>query len=96
MKTKTVRCELSEQQSAYLNLIAAELRASPGEILLAEAFAGIESAAEECGVAQMLANLRSFVDQRRVPEVDPDDINDRTGGGRETVAVPHGQKGGAA
>lgn len=92
MKTKIVRSKLSEQQAAYLNLIAAELRATPGDVLLSLAFSAIESEVGNDGeskAAQWLASLRGFVDERKVPTIDPGEVNDYASGGRVAVEVPH-------
>lgn len=89
---KIVRSKLSEQQYAYLKLIAAEVRSTPGDMLLALAFGGMESDDEDSGVDlidQWIANLRGFVDERKIPSTDPQRINGYTSGGRIAVEVPH-------
>jgi hypothetical protein len=89
VKLHTVRSRLSSQQNAYLGLIAAELRATPGDVLLGLAFGKIESLDGDIHIGDFIACLKGFVDERKIPSIDPDKANDFYSGGRVAVEVPN-------
>jgi hypothetical protein len=94
VKTTFVRVQLSEQQKAYLDIAAKTFRASPGDLLVAFAFGLIEINQDTGGdkpVESWLQLLRDFVDDRKVPTPDPQEIDGTTYQpmGRLAVEVPH-------